>query len=322
MKKQKLTKKENTISINLNCYTIRFRKKKIKDEFLKVNEVITDFEESIRNFIKTIDTETYVNELGDRILYLEKTLLFKNTLYTGILRKGHSGQESNVDEVKNFKVNTVNKIGKDQYNSIPFYFLLSHPTPESKHLIFLAQSYKQYGFKEIFELAFKEFINKYISNEEIICEIGTLSIAKLFDKYVNDGNIRKLRFVKHELTKNLENILSDEEKKDLKNFEMEMTVKAKKKGFLGIKKNISFENTSFVEFFKIDGFDYDEAYADLSIGGRQRRLNISKPSDFSASYDVTGKVSINNDTNHPDFKLLNEEAINILNTEIIPNLNL
>jgi hypothetical protein len=315
-------KSDKDVSININCYTIRFRKKNEKDN-LDIQTAFggKKFEDIVQGFITSIDTKTFLNASEDRILYLEKSITFNSSIYTGIIRKGYSGQETYVDEMKSNKASTVGKIKTDQFNSSPFYFLLSLPASKSKCFLFLAQSYKQFGFKELFEDAFKKFFKTNYGND-IICEIGTLSIASLFEKYVNDGNIRKLRFKKHILTKNMENILGEEDDKDRGNYEMELSVLAKGQGFLGIKKSITLDNTSFIETFKLKDFEYDEAFADVSFGGRKRVLNITRPESFSASYDVTDKTLLDKDTNHPDFVKLNEEVMSILKDEILPHIKL
>jgi hypothetical protein len=313
--------KKQDISINLNCYIIRFRKKNDIDNFLTINEVFgkKKFTDIVQEFVKTINTKAFVNLTQDRILYLDKILTLTSSIYSGIVRKGYSGQETYVDELKANKANTVGKIQTDQFNSTPFYFNLALPTVNSNYFLFIAQSYKQYGFKELFEEAFKKFFKDNYSND-ILCEVGTLSIASLFEKYVKDGNIRKLRFKKHMLTQNLENLLGEKDDKDKTHYEMELSILAKKQGFLGIKKNISFEDSSFIETFQIDGFEYDEAFADVSFGGRKRVLNITNPRNFSASYDVTEKAAIDKNTKHPNFEKLDKEAIGIVKDEIIPNI--
>lgn len=315
--------KRQDISINLNCYTIRFRKKNDTEKFLTIKEVFGSktFVEIVQDFVKTIDLRTFVNEKEDRILYLEKSLTLTSSIYSGIVRKGYNGQETYVDELKSNKANTVGTIKTDQYNSTPFYFNISYPTENSKCFLFVAQSYRQYGFKDLFEEAFKKFFRDNCSND-LVCEIGTLSIASLFEKYIKEGNIRKLRFKSHRLASNLENLLGEKDDKDNSNYEMELSILAKRQGFLGIKKSISFENSSFIETFQIDGFEYDEAFADVSFGGRKRVLNITKPENFSASYDVTAKAAIDKDTKHPNFEKLDMEAISIIMDEIVPNIKI
>ena len=312
-------KKEN-ISINLNCYTISFRERNKKNSFVTLDEVFgaKSFIEIIQSFIKEVDTKScFVNDDKTRVFYINDTLSLTDDTYSAIIKKGHSGHETYIDELNGRGVNTTTTITSDKFNSSPFFLLISRPDNNPFKFVVLAQSYKQFGYKEIFEEAFKKFI-KDVHPNEFICEFATLSIASLFEKYINDGSIRKLRFKKNILPKNYENVLGDDDNKNNNLYEAELVLTAKQQGFMGIKKNISFENSTFAEIFKIDDFDYDEAYADISLGNRKRTLSISNPASFSASYDVTEKANVNSTTNHPDFSLLKNEALSILKEEIIP----
>jgi hypothetical protein len=316
------SEKAENISININCYTIRFRKKRDKAQFLTFNEVFPDmtFKEFIKQFVKTIDKKCFKNQNQDRILFLKNILKISDTSVSGVVKKGHSSHESYVEDVKDNKPVTVNTIRSDQFNSSPFYFSLSLPKVTNKTIIFLAQSYKQYGFKEVFEDAFKSFFRS-ISTDEFICEFGTLSIAGLFKKYIQEGSIRKIRLRKYGLIPQVEDLVQDSNYNP-KDYEVEMSIKAKrsKKGFLKHLRDINFDNSSFVEIFKVDNFSYDDALVEISSGGRKRVLNFSDPGSFAASYDVTKKAGIDKITKHPDFNKLGDEAIQILNQEIIPHI--
>jgi hypothetical protein len=313
--------KKKEIRININCYLIRIRKKNFTNSFNTIEDAFNNktFKEIIQAFIIFLDTHVYQSITRDRILYIDHTLSTHENYYSGIINRGFSGQESYIDEIKKDKPNKIGTVFSNQYNSTPFYFLLSQPEKNSKYIIFLAQSYRQYGFKDLFEEAFKKFYKEKI-DPDMVCEFSTLSISSLFDMYINGGNIRKLRFRKHTISKNVENLLSSEDHWDPEDFEMELSVIAKRKGFLGIKKDINTKTASFVETVKIDGFEYDEAFADISFGGRKRILNISHPEDFSASFDLTEKVGIDPVTKHPYFDVLDIETISLLKDEIIPNI--
>lgn len=320
-------KKLKRVSINLNCYTIRFRKKGNKDEYLSFKEVFNNelFSSVITKFTNTLSTTVFVNESNDRMIRFEKFQKQGTKVITGVILKGHSGLESYVEELQSQERTTkqIHTIKSDHFNNTPFYFLLSLPDVKSKSIIFMAQSYMQFGYKEIFEDAFLKFFKENYSTD-FLCEFGTLSVAKLFNKYVNDGAIRRLRLKRNGLTQQLEDVVNPEEHADSKDFEVELSVKMKRnsKNFLTHFRKIDFQNSSFIETFKVDGFDYTEALVDISAGGRTRVLNFSKPEEFAASYDVTDKSSLDKHTRHPDFGKLDEEAIAILEEEIIPSLGL
>jgi hypothetical protein len=319
----KLFQSKTDISVNLNCYTIRLKERNTFDNFLEIKDVYHNlsFLEIVKKFVAELDVESYVNPTNDRIFYIEKTLSLSDTLYTAIIRKGHSGHETNIDEIQKKKATKISTIKVGQFSTIPFFLLLCQPTNNSKVIILITQSYKQFGFKEIFQEAFTTFSKKHFNFNDITCEFGTLSISKLFEEYVNKGSIRKLRFIQNMLPTNMENLVADEQDdNDPKSYSVELRITAKTKGFMGIKKNIRFENNSFMELYKIDGFEYQEVVADVSLAGRKRVLNISKPSDFSASYDLTKVAEVNPETNHPNFEKVNKEAIDILNNDLIPNI--
>jgi hypothetical protein len=315
-----MTQKRNikSDSVSLNCYTIRFNKKN-KGEFHKIKDVFSPrtFLEEMSEFMTFVKSNAYSNVAKNRILYLVSKLNLDENIFSGVMKRGHNGQESDIDELVGDKPNTVNSIKSDQYNSIYFYFLLCLPKPNSEYMIFMAQTYKQYGFKDLFTEAYKKYIFvKY--GEEINVTINPLSLPKVFAKFIKEGDIRKLRFKKHSLPKFAENTLGENDNKNVKDYEVELSLRAKKQGFTGIKK-IDFANVNLLELLDV-GFDYDEAYADVSVNGRLRYINITHPEKFTATYDLSDRVNLDKVTKRPNYKELNSEALDILNTEIIINL--
>lgn len=310
--------KKDSNPINLNCYTIRFNLKN-QSEFSKIKDVFApdNFKAQMSNFVKTYDTLAYQNDDKSRILYLAELLRVESDLISGVMKRGHNGQESDIDEIVKGKPNTVNSVKPSQFNSIYFYFLIFLPNADSDYLIFIAQTYKQYGFKDLFTESYKQYTKSRFA-DKYTCSINTLTVPKLFSKYIKDGDIRKLRFKSHSLPENLENILGNMDNKKVKDYEVELSIRAKREGFKNIK-NIDFSKTAFVELYDV-GFEYADVYADISINGRTRAINITNPEKFAASYDVTDRVSRNNDTQRPIYKDLDKEAIKILKEEILVNI--
>ena len=316
MKKQK----KEDVSICLNCYKIRF-KEKFKDNYLGLNDVFgtDDLVNIAQKFINTIDNKTfYRNRSQDRILYLNKILEAskRKSVVAGILMKGHNGPETSIDELIKNEVKTVGRVTKDQFNCHPYFFLLYVNKKDPTNILFLAQSYRQYGFKEVFEEAFRDFVKANSVNESKL-EFNTLSVATLFEKYIKDGKLYKLRFIKHGLMKGAEGIVMGDKVEKKKNYEMQLSVKSNA-GFFNIKPNLKYNDASFVEQIQIEGFEFEEAYADVIVGGRKRVLNLSKPKEFSAAYDITKEVAIDSRTKLPNFTQVLSEAMSILNNDLIP----
>lgn len=252
------------------------------------------------------------------MLFLNEILSLNGNIFSGVMKRGHNGQETDIDELEDGKPKTVSNVTSNQYNSIYFYFLVSQPNAESDYLIFIAQTYKQFGFKELFEQSYKSYIAQRFG-DKFTCSIIPLSIPKLFSKYLKEGDIRKLRFRKHSLPKNAENLLGPDDNMNIKDYEVETSIRARKKGFTGVKK-IDFETTAFVEVYDNLGIDFDDAYADVSINGRIRILNITNPEKFTASFDITDRVKLQPGTLRPVYEDLDIEAKKILNEEILINL--
>jgi hypothetical protein len=308
------------ISICLNCYVIRFKEKR-KKNMKFFNDVFgtTELNVMMQRFIKTIDTKlVFKNKKKDRILYLSKTLSASNSesVYAGIIMKGHNGTETYIDEIVGGEIKNVGTVSKDQYNCLPYFFMLYLNKKNPDSLILIAQSYRQYGFKEVFEEAFKNYTQTESTDTTVI--FNTLSIASLFEQYIVAGKIDKMRFIKHGLFKGAENVLKGDKFEDY-DYETEMSIKSKN-GFWGIKKSLKYDNASFIEQVQIDGFEFDEAFADVYVAGRKRIMNVTKPSNFSAAFDITSDVKINSKTNLPDFVDILKQSNDILKNDLIPYL--
>ncbi|ACU60974.1 hypothetical protein [Chitinophaga pinensis] len=313
-------KNPESIAICLNCYKIKFTEKN-KGLSKDITSVFghVDIVKIMQSLVKDMDLKkVFKNKKKDRIIYFKDTLLASasENVFAGVLMKGHNGPQTSIDELAGSEVKTVGTVSKDQYHCLPYFFLFyvnkKHPTD----ILFLAQSYRQFGFKEVFEESFRAFVEK--RSNLTTTHFNPLSVASLFEKYVKEGKINKIRFIKYGLQKSVESVIQGDRhiKED---YEMELSIKSKK-GFLGIKQHLKYDDASFIEQVQIDGFEYNEAYVDVIIAQRKRVLNVSKPTEFSAAYDITHDVHINKDTKLPDFNDILLQAKDILNNDLIPNL--
>ncbi|ULQ55453.1 hypothetical protein KJS94_12450 [Flavihumibacter rivuli] len=312
------TKKKENIAICLNCYKIKFTEKYKKTEKSILDVFGTNkIKPIITEFIKSIDSQkVFKTKSQDRILYLKDILKLseKDNIFICTIMKGHNGPQTSIDELAGSQVKTVGTVSKDQYHCLPYFLLIYINQTNPKDILFLAQSYRQYGFKEVFEECFREFTSEKSNNTSV--KFNPLSVASLFEKQINDGFVKSIRFIKHGLHKNAENVVKGD-KFSKEQYEMELAIKAKN-GFWGIKESLKYDDASFIENVQIDGFEYNEAYADVVIAGRKRTMNLTKPSEFSAAYDITDKVKIDENTKLPDFKEIMEEALDILKNDLIP----
>ena len=237
-------KNPDAIAICLNCYKIRFREKN-KSVPKTVENVFgkTDIVDILQDYIRKVDSKSvFKNFKEDRILYLKETLSIskENNIYAGIIMKGHNGPQTSIDELVKNEVKTVGTVSKDQFHCLPYFFLLYLNREKPEDILFIAQSYRQYGFKEVFEESFKSFVATISEDTTVL--INPLSVASLFEKYIKDGLINKMRFVKHGLHKGVESIVQGD-KIDLEDYETELSIKSKK-GFWGIKDRLKYNDAS------------------------------------------------------------------------------
>lgn len=313
-------KRKETIVVCLNCYRIRFQEKNksIEKDISNVfgnNDLISIMEK----FGKwTGQNHVFKNKKEDRILYHKAPLRVSrfDNIYSGVVMKGHNGPQTSIDELIGSQVQQVGTVSKDQFHCLPYFFLMYLDRNKPDSIVFIAQSYRQFGFKEIFEECFRDFIGKESNTTTII--FNPLSVAPLFEQQMNNGIMKKVTFIKYGLHSSVEelvrgdNLLPEE-------YEMQLSLKSKK-GIWGLKKRLNYENTSIIEQIKIDNFDYDEAVAEVFLSGRKRIINISKPTEHPACYDITDQIEIDNTTKLPNFDHITTAAFDILNNDLIPHI--
>ncbi len=306
----------NRSAVSLNCYTIRFNKKNIGGD-LTLSEVFgsDDFKKIMDNIFKTYSALAFSSKDNKTMSYMVRKLTSTDTIFSGIIKKGQNGQETDIDELDKGKPNTVNSIKAEQYSSSHFYFMFAIPKKNADHIFFIAQSFGLYGFKEIFAESFRDYIEKTYSGQ-FSCKFNNVTIPKLIDEYFKNGDVRTLKIKKHSLDSNYENLLEKKERINTKDFEIEISIKAKKKGFTRFK-NLNLAQSIYAEVLGAAGDAYDEVYADISYNKRMRSINISNPEKFIAAFDVTADTEFDTKTGRPIFNKLDLVAINIVKTELL-----
>lgn len=323
---KKLTK------VNLVCYTIRFREKNSKaDNHLFFSELFPKgFINFAQEFIKSIELDTYQSQDKEFILdVINPDLTLGNRgILTGQFDKGTKAKTgAAIKEKKARKSVVLKKIGGDEYTTNPYFFLLGLPTdkPKVKGCVFMAQTYGIYGFKEVFTDVFRLFVKNRF-NDEIICDINTLTNPKLFEKVIKTSSVRKLRYKKHSLPETLDDMLDGgiKNEKDRDFFDVELSISVRKGGFLNMRntlqKMVSGTN-SFIELSEGNNFEYDEVLADVQLGNNKRVINISKPASFGAVYDVEKEIEFDND-GIPNLESIRDIALDIYEEDILTNVDL
>lgn len=306
----------NTSAVSLNCYSIRFNKKNIAGD-LTLKEVFgtVDFKKIMNEIFKTYSTLAFNSKDKKSMVYMIRKLTTSDTIFSGVIKKGQSGQETDIDELVKGKPKTVSSVKAEQYSSSHFYFLFAIPKKNADSIIFIAQSFGLYGFKEIFAESFKDYIEKKFSNQ-FTCKVGNISIPQLVEEYFKKGDVRTIRIKRHSLDPNFENLLNKSERLNTKDYEVETTIKARKKGF-SLFSSLKLARSTYLEVLGDPGDTYDEVFADISVNKRMRSINISNPDRFVAAFDVTDKVEYEKTSKRPIFSKLDVIAIDVLREELL-----
>lgn len=319
------------IKINLACYLIRFRKKSARrGDYLPLNSVLSNgFLNFMKEFIDYVSIETHESIDKERIFDLEHVdpSNLSSGIISGFFSKGLRGKGTKIKKKKGRKAIIVDEIDPSKFTSDFYFFLFGIPLtiPETKAGVFMAQSYKNYGYKEIFEEAFKKFVSIKLG-ESITGEISILTNPVLFKRTLKESGFKKLRYRKHSLPKYLDNVIDNKinNDKDRKYYDIELVISAKRQ-IAGVDINkklerVVDENTSFLELAPIDGFDFDEVYADVVVGKYRRTVNISNPNRFGAVYDISKNVTFEED-GQPKFDSIKKIATDILVDDILNNVD-
>lgn len=103
------------------------------------------------------------------------------------------GKGTKIKKKKGRKAIIVDEIDPSKFTSDFYFFLFGIPLaiPETKAGVFMAQSYKNYGYKEIFEEAFKKFVSIKLG-ESITGEISILTNPVLFKRTLKESGFKSL----------------------------------------------------------------------------------------------------------------------------------
>lgn len=281
----------------------------------------------MQDLIRHFDTP-YISKGKERILYFHKLDPdYKNNTLYGLMRKGISSEERYVEEVKLIgkvqKASQVSTITANQYTSTHFFFTLCQPDIDSTGILLIAQSFKQYGFKEVFEESFKAYVEKI--NPDVRCFITQLSVPALYDKIIEESIVKKLTFKRHGLSSEFEDSFLTKDAEPGEEFEVSLSVQAKKGGFAGFKntlKTFKDQDTTFMEVFPLQNFDYHNLSAEVFLGGKKRVLNMNRPQDLGTYYDITTDIEFDDKTKHPVYDSIKAQAKNIMDEEILINVKL
>ncbi len=219
--------------------------------------------------------------------------------FSGVFRKGEFGTEEPLMKIRDFDIAHIKQ--KDEAHMFPYYFYAIIPQVSNEGLM-VFEKIGHLGIKENFDRDFGTFFTKRYP--KFLIEINPLLPKKVFEIYIDRGEISKIRFVRFKVPADLFDQL------DITNFEeqveAELVLKIKesvhKKIKNKIKKFIKAENP-ITEFVELPDFKFSDVKIDLALNGRTRAFSLQRPLSSGAVLDLTKDDGLVEGSNgHPTFE--------------------
>ncbi len=258
------------------------------------------------------------HDLQTQKLLNVRNFISNDRTLSGIIETGEYGYESNLYNIENYSISYVRQTNEAEM--MPFYFIIAFPPGENEGLIVL-QRFGQNGIKTFFHQQFSMFVSTYIPN--ISVEINQLIPETLLSRYLRDGEISTIKFIKLGIPRTIEDRYDHPHEEFQGKTEVKISVK--RPGFLPVKDLIrEFLNgqiaiNHFLELREIN-FEYDNVKVELVIDGKHRVIDLSNLGKINAYFDVTQEVVIGNN-GHPIFNSIDTVA-KTLSNEILDGIGI
>lgn len=299
--------------IALSSYTIRFKDKR---KIGKMNNLINSYA-SLDN-LENVDTfdiiKNYLNRLqhnlsndhGEKILMRVTNYNTYNRKCDGIIETGIYGYESDLYDIETDTISHRKKVNEAEM--LPFYFLISLPKNANEGII-LFQRFGKFGIRTVFSRDFRNYFASQVKNFSV--EINPLVPETLVKYYIEEGSLKKIRFIKFEIPRDIADALnqSHEEQEGY----IELTVAAKRNNQLpgmSIIRDFFEGRRDLNKLIELQDFEYDTIKVELEAGGERRVIDLSDWLKIRAYYDITGDVELNGG-GHPYYSSIHKIAMNL-----------
>ena len=235
-----------------------------------------------------------------------------NRCLSGIIKTGEYGYESELIKVPE-KLLSHKRI-TDEAEMLPFYFLISLPKGRDEGIVIL-ERFGQKGVRRIFRDSFNKYFSRMYPNYRI--EMNPLVTKKLVDYYMNHGGLKKIRFIRFGMGKNIEDAYDRKDHEEKEGY-MELIAHAERglgkylplKGrvneFLSGKRELK----RLIELQEYN-FEYDNIKLELEVNKKSRTIDLSDLYKIRAYYDITDRVRMS-ENGHPLFDSIDQNAHNLL----------
>ena len=229
----------------------------------------------------------------------------------GIIKTGEYGFESELINVPEKSLSHKRIVSEAEI--LPFYFLMSLPKGRDEGIVIL-ERFGQKGVRSIFLNSFNKYFTRMFPQFRV--EMNPLVTKKLIDYYLNRGGLKKIRFIRFGMGKNIEDAYDRSDHEEQEGY-MELIAHAER----GFGKYLPLKGR-LKEYLKGDrelqrlielkeyNFEYDNIKLELEVNKRTRTIDLSDLYKIRAYYDITDGVRMEN--GHPVFESIDKNARDLL----------
>lgn len=318
--------------INFIIYTIRFREKGKKDNYIDFNTVFSgqSFIEFMNSVLDDFMKKAYVTSDKEKMLDILSKKKNENYIYGRLCKGVKYRTVNNIRSISRDKDSesldksvVIRTIGEDEYPTIEYFYLLCDPSAKKNKRILtqgfkdtgllVTQSFENYGYKELFQESLSKNLNKFIDSK-YICEMAILAIPELMLKYAESSDFRKLIFRKYSVPEDFNDIFDKTAPQE--KIEVE-TILNPKGGIPLFTKNKLIEKIrNNVSVLDIIPGEYEDLSVELKKGRSVRIVSMSNPDRFGSVFDVTNEFKFN-EANQIDSDSAFKIAQNILEKDLL-----
>lgn len=174
------------------------------------------------------------------------------------------------------------------------------------------QRFGQSGIRSLFTRSITNFFhNEY---PEYTVEVKPLVPRELLNEYVDNGQIRKFRFIRHTLPRDIVDRLGDNGVRDEDGYaEYVIGVNRSVRGIPMRERLQAFfdQDEEVREFIELENFEYDSVKVEIKLMNKTRTINLGEPDSLRSYIDVTDDIDFGAN-GHPVFESIDEVAKELL----------
>lgn len=267
-----------------------------------------DFSALSTSFYDFVDQFIDQNSVANSVAAMERTWFFDKSSGSkkmdnfGHVSYGTYGFESNFKNNKTKKVNYRRK--KNDVEEIPLFFNFFFPGGKRYGLV----AFQSFQGRSCVQLVIDKMKEAFeASNSDYHLRISKMMPNDANGSIFNTAPVKRLKFIKRKSSADISDLYESDAPDPV---DVELTISARRKGSLGSFRSVagSLRHDGVLSY---GGMDFDEAVAQIRVGGKLRPVGILGNNRNAGVIDVTESI-VWGDDGHPTIESIRKESQEIL----------